>query len=111
MFDANAAHIPCGELFFAEVHAVDAQIKSFGVSAGDIVLCKHNLKSGDRFRVNDSSMIITCMGGSENEWLFDEHSDDWSWLVYSGRPSGNGFINDKWKSKALDFLGGEWIDL
>ena len=107
MFDANAAHIKCGELFFAEIHAVDAQLTKFGIKCGDIVLCKHEVK-GESLRENVKSLVFTSVKCDGYEWNFDERSDDWSWMVYSGRPNGNGFINDKWKSKALEFMGGNW---
>lgn len=39
-----------------------------------------------------------------------QEGEEWCWLVYSGRPNGNGFICDRWKKKALNFLGGEWVN-
>lgn len=107
MFDANAAHIKCGEKFFAEVHATDEQLKSMGINCGDIILCEH-VDKGESPRENAKSMVFTSKGCKGREWLFDERSEDWSWMVYSGRPSGGGFIDDKWKSKALEFMGGCW---
>lgn len=108
MFDANAAHINCGERFFAEVHATDAQLEAMGVNCGDILICVHKEKSGGRMRINESSLIYTSINSEPKEWRYDSKSEDWSWMVYSGRPSGNGFISDKWKDKALEFLGGSW---
>lgn len=66
MFDANAAHIKEGELFFAEVHSVSEELHDKGVMKGSIILCEHVKKEG--------------------------------------------FISEEWKQKALDFLGGEWIE-
>ena len=108
MFDANAAHIKEGEKFFAEVHAVDAQLTTMGVKCGDIVLCEHVTKSEGSLRDNLISKIYTGKDSAPLNWHYDIHSEDWSWMVYSGDPNGNGFINDKYKQKALDFLGGEW---
>ncbi|CAH9015922.1 conserved hypothetical protein [Vibrio phage 217E38-1] len=107
MFDANAAHIKCGELFFAEIHAVDAQLEKMGVNCGDIVLCKHKV-NGESPRENVTTVIFTSIDCEGNEWNFDERNDDWSWMVYSGRPNGKGFINEKWKEKALLFMNGNW---
>lgn len=109
MFDANAAHIKCGQLFFAEIHSVDSQLEAMGVQFGDIVLVKHAEKSGERLRINASSAIYKSKDCQGEEWRHDKRNDDdWSWMVYSGRPDGSGFIHDKWKQKALAFLGGRW---
>lgn len=108
MFDANAAHIKIGEKFFAEVHATDKQLEDAGVKVGDILLCEH-VEKGDKCpRENLLSKFKTSKCEVSRDWVYDEDSDDWSWLVYSGRPNGNGFISDKWKEKALNFMGGEW---
>lgn len=109
MFDANAAHIKCGELFFVEIHEVDNQLESIGLKCGDVVLCKHKTK-GNSPRENVTSILFTSKNCKGYEWHFEEKSEDWSWMVYSGRPNGNGFINDGWRNKALDFLGGQWYD-
>ena len=107
MFDANAAHIKEGEKFFAEIHAVDAQLTTMGVKCGDIVLCEHVTKSGGSPRDNLTSRVYVSNSAEPVNWHYDVKSEDWSWMVYSGRPNGNGFINDKYKKKALEFLGGE----
>lgn len=112
MFDANAAHIPCGVLFFAQVDSSNEELISQGVSAGDIILCKHIEKGGERNR----DILLTEVYTSQlvmfyyKEQEFQESRIDLSygWLRYSGLPCGNGFIDDHWKEKALEFLGGEW---
>lgn len=110
MFDANAGHIKCGDEFFAEVHSMSEQLRDMGIRRGDIVLCKHNEKAGHRMRENVESTIWTVVDGARVEHTYRPKEDDsMSWLVYSGRPNGIGFISDEWKSKALEFLGGEWV--
>lgn len=109
MFDANAAHIPVGELFFVEVHCVDSQLKEHGIKQGDIILCQHVEKSKEVCRENLISNIFTGIESDPFDWIGDFSRDDWSWMVYSGRPNGNDFIDNKWKAKALAFLGGKWI--
>ncbi|WAX23046.1 hypothetical protein pA_gene0005 [Vibrio phage 13VT501A] len=108
MFNANAAYIKEGELFFAEIHSVDEQLKSAGIEVGDIVLCQHVEKSTESPIENLVSNIWASKEADSFEWTYDQSSDDWSWMVYSGRPNGKGFINEKWKAKALEFLGGSW---
>lgn len=112
MFDANADHIKCGELFFAEVHSVDMQLSELGVNCGDILLCRHTKKNTDKIHRTAESEIWLSKGS--DPVIYDSNSTGcvkgWAWLVYSGRPDGNGFINDAWKSKALNFMGGEWKD-
>lgn len=107
MFDANASHIKEGEQFFAEVHATDRQLRDRGIKEGDLLLCEHVLKSNERPRDNLISKIWVSKDSEPFEWRHDL-SDEWSWMVYSGRPNGMGFIRDFWKQKALDFLGGKW---
>jgi hypothetical protein len=107
MFDANAAHINIGEIFFAEVHSTDAQLESMGVAVGDIVLCSHisNLVGMPRF--NYQTKIWTSIDSEPNIYTYTHNTDSWSWMVYSGRINGKGFINDEWKNKAKEFLCGE----
>lgn len=109
MFDANASHIPCGQLFFAEVQALDSQLRQFGVNAGDLLLCEHVEKSGYRGRVNKQTKIYRSINLAPFVWMQNNGHCDFSWMVYSGRPDGSGFIDDKWESKAIEFLGGSWI--
>lgn len=107
MFDANAAHIPVGQKFFAEVHSTNDELLEYGIKRGDIILCEHVLKEGVRERDNVDTFIWT--NTSEEGFHFNSKaSEGWCWLVYSGRPNGKGFICEEWKQKALDFLGGEW---
>ena len=106
MFDANAAHIKEDEKFFAEVHAIDSQLECAGIKVGDIVLCEHIEKTSPRG--NLVSKVWLCNQSDPIKWLFNPAAEDWAWLVYSGRPNGKGFINENWKQKALDFLGGNW---
>ena len=107
MFDANASHINIGEKFFVEVHDTSRQLEVHGISVGDILLCEHVSKSGKRGRTNDHSILWLDKDTSIGFFHKDEEGS-YSWLVYSGRPSGSGFINEAWKNKALDFLGGKW---
>ncbi|QDB73253.1 hypothetical protein HWC21_gp071 [Vibrio phage VAP7] len=110
MFDANAGHIQIGQTFFAEVHSTDEQLQKLGVKRGMILLCKHVEKAGERLRENVHSKIKLS---KEGEWLdiYDkDRGEGWSWLVYSGRPNGNGFICEKWKAKALEFMNNSWED-
>ena len=107
MFDANAASVKEGELFFAEVHGTDSQLLSAGINCGDIILCSHVKKSDERPRINLISKIWSKKYADPLEWSADG-SEEWSWMVYSGRPDGSGFISPKWRAKALEFLGGEW---
>ena len=109
MFDANAAHIKLGEIFFAEVHESDHQIKSMGISVGDIVLCSHISNLDDRPRFNHQTKIWTNFNSEPSIYTFSYGLDDNAWLIYSGRPNGAGFICDDWKAKAKEFLGGHWI--
>ena len=107
MFDANAAHIDIGELFFAEVHLADSQLSNAGIKFGDIILCSHVKKSDGRPVENLLSKIWKNNECDPIEWA-PKGVNDWSWVVYSGRPDGTGFISEEWRKKALDFLGGEW---
>lgn len=107
MFDANAAHIKEGELFFAEVHGTDLQLLDAGIKCGDIILCSHVKKSEGRPRENLISNIWVEKNSDPIKWIAN-YSDEWSWMVYSGRPDGTGFINDQWKAKALAFMGGKF---
>lgn len=107
MFDANAAHIKEGELFFAEVHGTDSQLLNAGIKYGDIILCSHVKKTEGRPRENLISNIWASKESEPSKWIYDG-SDEWSWMVYSGRPDGTGFINEQWKAKALAFMGGKF---
>jgi hypothetical protein len=107
MFDANAAYIKPGEKFFAEVHASNEQLEALGVQYGMIILCEHVSVLEQSPRLNDVTKIWLTKDSEPVEYKFD-YSHDYAWLVYSGRPNGLGFINEKWKAKALDFLNGVW---
>lgn len=107
MFDANAAHIKEGELFFAEVHGADSQLLSAGIHNGDIIMVSHVAKSLGRPRDNLLSKIWKSKECDPIEWT-SNGSREFSWMVYSGRPDGTGFINDQWKAKALAFMGGNF---
>lgn len=106
MFDANAAHIQVGQKFFAEVHATDEVLDKLGVKAGSIVLVEHEKKEGHKLRHNVGSWLWLSRD-AEPVYYNPKDAEEFGWLVYSGRPNGNGFINDKWKAKALEFIG-EW---
>jgi len=108
MFDANAAHIPIGEKFFAEVHETNLQLRQMGIEVDDIVLCQHVKKSGHRSRTIDHTLIWINFNEEPVGYYDSAKGDEWAWLVYSGRMDGTGFICDGWKLAALEFLGGEW---
>ncbi|MEH0791541.1 hypothetical protein KW882_04580 [Vibrio parahaemolyticus] len=108
MFDANAGYIEIGRKFFAEVHAIDDQLAQAGIREGDIVLCEHVAKSEVSERFNTLTKIWQKKDSTPVEWVWDFDSDSWASLVYSGRPDGDGFIDECWSRMALDFLGGEW---
>lgn len=113
MFDANAAHMPCGVLFFTEVLSTNKTLESWGLSVGDIILCSHITKNKGSICYQPKETEIQLSLCNKKVYN-DEESDkggkptSWSWLKYSGRPDGSGFIDDRWKAKALEFLGGEW---
>ncbi|MFV8383403.1 hypothetical protein ACNO5E_04775 [Vibrio parahaemolyticus] len=108
MFDANADHIPLGQRFFAEVHGVNSQLEEAGIARGDIVLCEHVEKSSDRIVRSLLTKIWVSMAAEPVTYRYEPIHKDWSWMVYSGRPDGRGFIDEAWKAKALMFLNGEW---
>lgn len=111
MFDANAAHIKCNSKFFAEIHSMNNQLLELGFRRGDIVLCYHTEKSGERLRKIENSMLWNPTSRTWVEYRDELRDCDgrMGWLVYSGRPNGQGFINETWKTKALAVLDGEWI--
>ncbi|AGN51481.1 hypothetical protein VPLG_00042 [Vibrio phage eugene 12A10] len=113
MFDANARHLPDGRLFFAECHSIDPESNTLIelLKKGRIYLCE-KLEDNPydcRFRIfldstkRDYILII-------EDFEDEENFDDYSLFVYSGCPDGTGFIDEEWKQKALDFLGGVWYD-
>lgn len=107
MFDANARYIPVGKKFFAEVHCVDSEMCRIGVITGDIILCEHIFKGEDEDEVLETA-IWTKQDKDKGHYNYLHQSSGYGLLVYSGRPDGTGFINNEWKQKALDFLGGKW---
>ncbi|QJT70800.1 hypothetical protein GR7B_00002 [Vibrio phage vB_VcorM_GR7B] len=111
MFDANAAHIRCGDLFFAEVHATSPVLEAWGVKKNTVILCQHIRKEGYRNRDNVETNIWVSL--DKGYFAYNAKADgDFAWLVYSGRPNGEGFLDNKqgqgYKGLALDFLNGEW---
>ena len=68
MFDANAAHIPNGQLFFAEVHSTNEFLLRHNIKQGDILLCEHVIKSGERSRLNELTKIWTTYKGEVIEY-------------------------------------------
>tara|TARA_Y100001956_G_C4102908_1_gene178536 strand:- start:170 stop:511 length:342 start_codon:yes stop_codon:yes gene_type:complete len=111
MFDANAVGIPVGKKFFAEVHSVNAELAKMGIIKGDIILCEHieKVKSGKWCEETVNTKIWTKQDKDSGHYFYDDSKESgYGLLVYSGCPDGTGFINDAWKQKALDFLGGEW---
>ncbi|QGZ16119.1 hypothetical protein Kuja_1280 [Vibrio phage vB_VchM_Kuja] len=107
MFDANAAYIQIGEKFFAEVHESNEQLELLGVKRGMIVLCEHVSILEDTPRFPNLTKIWLQKDSEPVEYQFN-YSHDYAWLVYSGRPNGHGFINEKWKAKAFEFMLGAW---
>jgi hypothetical protein len=112
MFDANAAHIPVGKKFFAQVDSVNPQLCKLGIVKGDIILCEHTtkVKDGKWSKKITHTKIWTKQDKEKGHYDYDDSVTEFpfGWLKYSGCPDGTGFICDKWKQKALDFLGGEW---
>jgi hypothetical protein len=106
-FDANADWIECGEDFFAEVHHTEGFLEQVGLKSGDIVLCQHVEKLRSSVRRNVKTLIFKDLKSCPII-VTPAQDHEWSMLVFSGRPDGTGFINDEWKQKALNFLGGEW---
>lgn len=114
MFDANAAGIPIGEKFFAEVHSVNAKLCGFGIVKGDIVLCEHVTKKHDKFSENPTHTKIWTQQDKEvtHYDYYENVVTTYGSLVYSGRPNGEGFMDTyegrRYKQKALTFMNGEW---
>ncbi len=113
MFDANASGVPVGKKFFAEVHSVNAELTEMGVVRGDIILCEHVRKTvPNKFGCEEN--ILTYIWTKQDRFMGhyryndSEAENGYGFMVYSGCPDGNGFIDDKWKEKALEFLGGNW---
>lgn len=106
MFDANATYIPIGEFFFAEVHATNAELTNIGITRGDIVLCRHIIRSVESPLPN----MLSIVWPNKDTPKFHRTgvSLNWSMLVYSGKPDGIGFISEHWRNKAKAFLGGQW---
>ena len=112
MFDANATGVPVGKRFFVEVHSVNAELAKMGIVRGDIILCEHieKIKAGKWCEDAVNTKIWTKQDKDSGHYFYDDSSSvlGYGLMVYSGCPDGTGFICDKWKAKALDFLGGEW---
>ncbi|CAH9015256.1 conserved hypothetical protein [Vibrio phage 424E50-1] len=111
MFDANASGVPVGKKFFVEVHSVNSELTKMGVIRGDILLCEHVVKTPTKFCEENTLTYIWAKNNDQIEvyrYNDSEAENGYGLMVYSGCPDGNGFINDKWKAKALDFLGGTW---
>lgn len=109
MFDAIAAHVNIGDLFFAEVHVVSHELSIYGVKVGDIILCRHLTKTDDCLKKNVLTHVWVNKDDKPIEYRSILEGEDMSWLVYSGNAKGGGFICDHWMAKALAFLGGEWL--
>lgn len=112
MFDANAVGVEVGKKFFAEVHSVNAELCKMGIVRGDIILCEYvkKITSGKWCEDATNTKIWTEQDKYLGHYYYDDSSSelDYGLMVYSGCPDGTGFISDKWKQKALDFLGGKW---
>jgi len=113
MFDANATGISVGIRFFAEVHSVNAELAKMGIIKGDIILCEHipRIKSsGDWCENSVYTKIWTKQDKDSGHYFYADccEKSGYGLLVYSGLPDGTEFINEEWKQKALDFLGGVW---
>lgn len=111
MFDANARYLPDGKLFFAECRSLNPEsfILNRLLKTGKVYLCE---KLGDnpdtcKFRIflNSTKKDYLTVGVDFNK---GENLDYYTLFVYSGCPDGSGFICNKLRSEALDFLGGEW---
>lgn len=97
MLDANARHIRKGAKFFVSGHVSDESVlNELGVKSGQPYLCKMMDNSNDEprisIKVNGKVHVVKCVC-------------DYSFLVYQGVPSGNGFINDKSKAACKKLVG------
>lgn len=108
MFDANADHIPLEERFFVVVDSVNPILEDSGVCRGVVLLAIHKVKYEGRHspRTKETHLFKTI--GGEPIIYSEPVKLPHGWLRYIGRPSGEGFINEHHKTKALAFLGGEW---
>lgn len=107
MFDANAAHIAVGEIFFAEVHYTNEQLQRLGVTDDALVFCQHIKKRGHNLRETVHTKIWLSRDSEALDY-FDADDEENSFLVYSGRPCGGGFICRSRELQALELMGGKW---
>lgn len=112
MFDANARHIPLGQKFFIECHSLrkDSFIYNKFLKVGGIYLCEKVEGDSETYQMK-VYLNKTCKDyiTIKTDMHCEENFDYDSFFVYSGCPDGSGFIDDEWKQKGLDFLGGEWV--
>ena len=112
MFDANVTGVPVGNKFFVEVHSVNSELCKMGVVVGDILLCEHFSKTpfGKWSEEACNTKIWTKQDKESGHYFYNDTESETGYglMVYSGCPDGTGFIDEEWRQKALDFLGGEW---
>jgi uncharacterized Zn-finger protein len=100
MFDANAKYIPKGVKFFVGGSvSKNSILYSMGARQGQPYLCKMLDNSNKHPRVSIK------INGKVKVVKVDYEKDAWSFLVYQGTPSGNGFICDKSKSACQNLIG------
>lgn len=102
MFDANACGVPIGRRFFVEVYNEHPDLPQY--KQGDVILC-YMMTKIDRW-----SPVVCVLTGDDHFVLAPEDDDGIGeyWFVYAGITTGDGYIHQSIKDKALDQLGGEW---
>ena len=117
MFDSNASGLNVNVYFFAEVHSVSCDLKQAGFVTDSIIVCKHIEKEEESFgeekrirSVKTKTLVWLTPDADPIEIVDGIFIDDKfrTSLIYSGDLDGYGFIDNKWKGKALKFLGGYW---
>lgn len=106
MIDANARYMPKGVRFFLEIHGLDTDsiLSAMGVSNPEILVAE-KLTEGN---CPESSMFRVWVGNTPIVYRLDMSCNEWDFLVYSGRTTGEGFICEFRKAQALQVLGGQW---
>ena len=98
MLDANARYIRKGVKFFVEGYVdKNSVLVKLGVKTGQPYLCKMMDNSNDepRFSIKVNGKVHVV-----------NYECDYSFLVYQGVPSGNGFICDESKAACEKLIGG-----
>ncbi|MDK9789869.1 hypothetical protein [Vibrio sp. D431a] len=107
MFDANAAARKIGVPYFAQALIVNQEMKEFGISSGDVVLCENMIRSDCDRRIVTEARVWTKFDGKRLEMPHDKSC----WLVFCGFPDGTEFFNPDTELQALSVMGGKWIEM